>query len=344
MKQSDITGSDFGGEQSLLALLDVEKLMMERLANRRPLGELLDTLTLALERMAAGIVCTILQLDDSAAGFHVASAPRLPAPLRQALEQADLRRASCSCAAAIRTREPAIITDIEHDARWDELRAAALAAGFRACWAVPMISAQHEVLGALTVYLRERRAPQGFELEVVQHVAFLAGRTIGRKQLDDSLVENEQMFRAIFENEQDSMAIIDPRLETFVTVNPAFEQLFGYSREEASRHGDYPGQHAAAAGAGADAGTAGLGPAAGCLAPPVEAQGWLGFSGRMHDLLRPGVRTPAGLRHGARHQRPASSRESAVAGGKSLRKHDRRGGDQRLAGPDPDGQWCAGAP
>ncbi|HTN66349.1 MAG TPA: EAL domain-containing protein [Burkholderiaceae bacterium] len=233
MEPSNIAGNNFGGEQSLRALLEIEKTMMERLANRRPLPELLDTLTLAIEHMAPGVACAILQLDDSAAGFHIASAPHLPAPFLHALEQADLQHASGSGAAAIRTGESVIVTDIGHDPRWDELRAPALEAGFQACWAVPMTSPQREVLGALEVYLRQPRAPQGFELEVVQHVAFLAARTIGRKELDDTLVENEQMFRAIFENEQDSMAIIDPQLQTFVTVNPAFERLFGYSREEA---------------------------------------------------------------------------------------------------------------
>ncbi len=231
MDPTDIRDAGFGSEQSLRALLGVEKTLLTMLGNDRPLSELLHQLTLAIERMAAGSVCTVLQLDQSAAGFHFAAAPHLPLPLRQALERADLQRASGSCAAAIRTGKAAIVSDIAHDPRWRDLRAVALEAGFQACWAVPMLKPARQVLGALAVYFRQPRAPRGYELELVQHVAFMAARTIERKRVDRTLAESEQMFRAIFENELDAMAIIDPQSKTFVAVNPAFERLFGYDNE-----------------------------------------------------------------------------------------------------------------
>ncbi len=233
MEPFEISNAGPASEQSLEAVLGMEKSLLTMLANGRRLQDLLDALTLAVERLAPGAVCAMLQLDASLAGFHVASAPHLPPRFRQALEQADLRQAITACATAIRTGEVVIVTDIAHDPHYEALREAALESGFRTCWAVPMLAPTQEVLGTLAVYFREAHKPQGFELELVQHVAFTAARTIERKRLDDILTENEEMFRAVFENELDAMAIVDPQSRTFITVNPAFERLFGYGRSDA---------------------------------------------------------------------------------------------------------------
>lgn len=40
-----------------------------------------------------------------------------------------------------------IVEDIERDPRWIEVREPALAAGFRACWSVPILSSAGDLLG-----------------------------------------------------------------------------------------------------------------------------------------------------------------------------------------------------
>ena len=224
---------DFGSQAALRLLLEVEKNLMQMLADGRPLDQMLEMLTLAIERLLADAMGALLLLDDSAAGFHLVSAPHLPLSYRQALQQVHLADVNSSCAQAIRTGEMVIAADIAADMRWDELRAVLAAANLHACWSVPMLSPTGAVLGTFAAYFRQPRAPQGLELDVVQHLAFLGGRAIEREQRELILADSERMFRAVFETERDAMAIIDPQTRSFVTVNPAFEQLFGYHHAEA---------------------------------------------------------------------------------------------------------------
>ena len=231
---TDLPDTASGGEQPLLMLLEMEKTLLSMLADGRGLAELLTMLAEQVERLAAGAVCAILQLDDSAAGFHVAAAPNLPPVLRALMERTDLLSWPGVCTTAMRTRQPEAATDIATDARWPELREQVLQAGYRACWSLPMLTPANHVLGTVALYFRQPRAPQGLELQLAQHVAYAAARIIERARLDQKLAGSEEMFRAIFENELDAMAIVDPHSRRFLTVNPAFERLFGYSREEAA--------------------------------------------------------------------------------------------------------------
>ncbi|MGB6054323.1 MAG: hypothetical protein WBG17_03685, partial [Burkholderiaceae bacterium] len=72
MGTEDLDNTAFGSEQSLLALLDMEKSLLAMLTDGRELAAILDMLATEVEQLVAGAICTILQLDDSVAGFHIA--------------------------------------------------------------------------------------------------------------------------------------------------------------------------------------------------------------------------------------------------------------------------------
>jgi diguanylate cyclase (GGDEF)-like protein/PAS domain S-box-containing protein len=233
MEPSEVACADFDNQQSLRILLASEKKLLALLAQGRPLSEMLELLTRAVEQLAGDAVCALVQLDTSAAGFHIASAPNLPPPFRHAMEHTELHQMLCACGVSVLRDEAVVTADIEHEGSCGGLRAPALAAGFRACWSVPLLAPTRAVLGTLALYFPRVRKPHGLELELVQHIAFMAARCIEHDQREDALQENEALFRAVFENERDAIAIIDPETRTFVTVNSAFERLFGYSRDEA---------------------------------------------------------------------------------------------------------------
>src|SRR2546423_13093636 len=67
--------------------IEEERRMLELVAKGAPLNEVLDTLTLAIERISPGALCTVLLLDEENPRFlRSASGPSLPKLYMQAVD------------------------------------------------------------------------------------------------------------------------------------------------------------------------------------------------------------------------------------------------------------------
>ena len=223
---------EFGGVESLRALLTLEVTLMQMLAKDHALAPTLEWLAQALGELAGGAICAIQQLSAAGTELQTLAAPGLP-PLMRAPQDAAAAPDQGLGLAALHTAAPRIVTDIGASALPAELRQAARKAGLAACWSLSIQAPAPQVLGVFSLYFRQPIEPRAGELDWLHHAAFLAGCALQRSWQDDRIADGEDMFRAIFENEMDAMAIIDPEQHVFVAVNPAFERMLLYSRSEA---------------------------------------------------------------------------------------------------------------
>jgi signal transduction histidine kinase len=151
------------------------------IARDAPLEETLENLVRVLEAQFAGLLCSVLLLDEDGQHAKHAAAPSLPEPYNKAIDGLRIGPKAGSCGTAMYRREPVVVTDILEDPLWEEYRSVAEPYGFRACWSTPILAHSGKALGSFAMYYREPRSPSPAETRALEMATHLAGIAIERK-------------------------------------------------------------------------------------------------------------------------------------------------------------------
>jgi PAS domain S-box-containing protein len=162
-------------------LRDGESRILEMIARDAPLEETLEKLVRVVESQFAGLLCSVLLLDDDGQHARHGAAPSLPKPYNDAIDGLLIGPKAGSCGTAMYRREPVVVTDILHDPLWEQYREVAEPYGFRACWSTPILSPSGKALGSFAMYFRETRSPGQAETRALEMATHLAGIAIERK-------------------------------------------------------------------------------------------------------------------------------------------------------------------
>lgn len=182
------------------ALLEAEKKVLEMIVNGEPLDAALSELALAVEEHTAGMLVSILVLDESGRLRHGAS-PSLPDSFIRAIDDVSNMPLAGFDEVVAGSGETLVVTDIATDALWRDHRDIALQDGLRACSSIPIQGSDGSELGTLVLYCRSARAPTEAELRLMENSALIAGIIIEhfrtQKNLAVMLVrEHEERERA----------------------------------------------------------------------------------------------------------------------------------------------------
>jgi len=173
------------------ALRDGESRILEMIARDSPLQEILENLVRVVEAQFAGLLCSVLLLDEDGQHVRHAAAPSLPEPYIAAIEGLSIGPNAGSCGTAMYRSEPVIVTDILQDPLWESYRAMAEPHGLRACWSTPILAHSGKVLGSFAMYYREPRSPSPSENRALEMATHLAGIAIERKLTRERLQRSE---------------------------------------------------------------------------------------------------------------------------------------------------------
>jgi signal transduction histidine kinase/PAS domain-containing protein len=163
------------------ALRDGESRIFEMIARDAPLEETLTKLVLVVEAQFAGLLCSVLLLDEDGQHLRHGAAPSLPQAYTEAIDGLLIGPKAGSCGTAMYRREPIVVTDILQDPLWEEYRQVAEPYGFRACWSTPILAHSGKALGSFAMYYREPCSPRSAETQALQMATHLAGICIERK-------------------------------------------------------------------------------------------------------------------------------------------------------------------
>jgi PAS domain S-box-containing protein len=163
------------------ALRDGESRILEMIARDAPLKEILEQLVRVVEAQFAGLLCSVLLLDDDGQHVRHGAAPNLPQPYTKAIDGLCIGPKAGSCGTAMYRREPVVVTDILQDPLWEAYRQVAEPYGFRACWSTPILANSGKALGTFAMYYREPRSPSPPETRALEMATHLAGIAIERK-------------------------------------------------------------------------------------------------------------------------------------------------------------------
>ncbi len=163
------------------SLREGESRILEMIARDAPLEEILEKLVRVVETQYAGLLCSVLLLDDDGQHVRHGAAPSLPRPYTEAINGLRIGPKAGSCGTAMYRRESVVVTDILQDPLWEPYRGMAEPYGLRACWSTPILAHSGKALGSFAMYYREPRSPSSAETRVLGMATHLAGIAIERK-------------------------------------------------------------------------------------------------------------------------------------------------------------------
>src|SRR5258705_8203601 len=163
------------------ALRDGESNILEMIARDAPLEEILESLVRVLEAQFAGLLCSILLLEEDGEHVRHRAAPSLPKAYSKAIDGLCIGPKAGSCGTAMYRRESVIVADILRDPLWELYRGVAEPYGFRACWSTPILAHSGRTLGSFAMYYREPRSPSPAETRALELANHLGGIAIERK-------------------------------------------------------------------------------------------------------------------------------------------------------------------
>src|SRR3979490_2973122 len=145
------------------------------------LEEILEKLVRVVEAQFAGLLCSVLLLEQDGQHTRHGAAPSLPEPYTKAIDGLCIGPQAGSCGTAMYCRETVVVTDILQDPLWEAYRDVAAPYGLRACWSTPILAHSGRALGSFAMYYREPRSPSPAETRALEMATHLAGIAIERK-------------------------------------------------------------------------------------------------------------------------------------------------------------------
>ncbi|HVJ34558.1 MAG TPA: ATP-binding protein [Terriglobia bacterium] len=178
----------------MLRLLAGQNDILDMIARGLPLQQVFDRLTEVVDDVAAPALSSILLVRDG--HLHLGAAPHLSPRYCSAIEGVAIGPNVGSCGSAVFLKQPVVVTDITTDPRWADYRDFALAADLRACWSLPVLTEDGQVVATFALYYREPRAPDAADWHIISSMARLVRLAIERDRHERALHEVEQSLRA----------------------------------------------------------------------------------------------------------------------------------------------------
>ncbi len=219
----------------MLARLEDERIMLQRIAAGEPLTEVLEHVLRAVEAQSSVPLRTSILFLDEGGLLRAGAAPSLPPDYLAAIDGTPAGPHVASWGRAAYLGEPVYVEDIATHPDWEGWRDRALPLGLRACWSSPIKRPNGRLLGVFSNYYGQRRLPSAHDIEANALVTRTAALAIERHRTEEALRQSAQRWRSMFEGMQEGFflaeAIRDERGQIrdfrLLEVNPAFEQQCG---------------------------------------------------------------------------------------------------------------------
>src|SRR5215510_7039538 len=170
----------------LVRLLERQSSILAMIAQSVHLTTVLERLTQVVEEQFEGMACSVFLVTPDRKHLHYVAGRNLPESYKRALDGSPIEF-------FLSRQSPSTVTDIGREAAWADCKDLALEAGFRACWSVPIVSKQREVLGAFAVHHRDLFTPSSIHTGLIDLAINLARIAIER---DAAEQESERLSDA----------------------------------------------------------------------------------------------------------------------------------------------------
>ncbi|WP_051305754.1 hybrid sensor histidine kinase/response regulator [Desulfogranum mediterraneum] len=191
------------------------EVQMNRVLKRLALGDSLEQILAMIIEIAeaefAGMIASILRVDESGKRLVQVVPSRLPDSFQQAINRTPIREAMGACGTAAYRRQRVVSVDLEHHPFWQGVVLEVRKAGLQSCWSEPIIASNGVVVGTFALYYRALREPEAAETRLMETMAQLAAVAMEHHQMNQEALR----LRRMLGNVVDSMPSV------LIGVNPA---------------------------------------------------------------------------------------------------------------------------
>jgi diguanylate cyclase (GGDEF)-like protein len=168
-------------------LLEEENIVLEMVADNRPLSEVLNQLCRMIETQLVQGCCSVMLLDKQGERMLLAAGPSLPTGFLKAIDGMAIGPNQACAGSAAYWRRTIMVNDIEESPLWGEYRDLACAFGIYSAWAVPIMTNDQHLLGTLSIYYPKKRSPSPDEMQLAYRSSHIAAIAIERDKHEKRL-------------------------------------------------------------------------------------------------------------------------------------------------------------
>ena len=193
-----LVGVDITERKRVELALATEKAILEKIALRAPLHEVLEQLAHSVEAQSdSGMLCSVLLADASGRRLLHGAAPSLPAAYNTAIHGIEIGPGVGSCGSAAFERRPVFVTDVASDPRWAAFLPLAQEHGLGACCSMPVLASDGRLLGTVAMYYRHAHTPGTADVALIRNAGHLAAIAIERVRDERERRGSEARFRTL---------------------------------------------------------------------------------------------------------------------------------------------------
>lgn len=163
-------------------LLALQHRLLESLAAGQPLMQVLDATVHGVERLAPGVICSILLVEDNR--LRSGAAPGLSDTFNAAINGLAIGPKVGSCGTAAYFNQAIEVHDIATDPLWAEYKDLAAREHVAACWSTPILGSDGRVLGTFAFYYRKPCEPEPYHRRIVDACTHLVGIAIEHREAE----------------------------------------------------------------------------------------------------------------------------------------------------------------
>ncbi|KZE33493.1 sensor domain-containing diguanylate cyclase [Crenobacter luteus] len=167
--------------------LEEENIVLEMIANNRPLAEVLIQLCRMIESQLIAGRCAVMLKAPDRETLTLAAAPSLPTGFAHMLREVAVGPDEANCGSTAYWRRTSIIADLDDVPAARRWRDAVQQFGIRACWSVPVTTNEQHLIGTLAVYYDEARRPTPDELRFAYRASRIAAIALERDRHEKRL-------------------------------------------------------------------------------------------------------------------------------------------------------------
>ncbi|PCJ69652.1 MAG: hypothetical protein COA62_09030 [Rhodobiaceae bacterium] len=198
--------------------------VLDSLATGASLDVILKKITTSVDHTNTGAYSAIFLVDDTSRVVRTTSS-NVPTQLLESIEGMILSPTDGCCGAAIARGERVIVSDVSSDPLEQDYLGLLGNLGFSSCWAQPIFSRGGRILGTLTTFYKEQRAPTNIEIAFVSGSAYLAGIAIDRRQQENQLREASENAEMANRSKSRFLATMSHELRTPLNAIIGFSEV-----------------------------------------------------------------------------------------------------------------------